>query len=415
MSAAARGARGAVGLGLAVAVVGVLPSFLLGALAVQMGRDLGFGPAGLGGATAAFFVVSAFGSVPLGLLADRLGGPRSLRACALGSAACCAAVAVLARSYPSLIAVLVAGGAANGMAQPAVNAFLAGRVPADRQGVVFGIKQSAIPGAVLLSGLSVPLVALTVGWRWAYVGAAVLGLVVAAAVRSEERDSPTPPRSTSAPAPPSRAPTRTPSARVLGPLAVAACLGAFSGTALGAFLVTSSVDAGIEEGRAGVLLAAGSAVCIVARVVVGWLADRHASEGLMPAAALLAGGTVGYALLAAGSPWTIVVGSLLAFGLTWASPGLLNFAVVARTPGAAAKATGVTQSGVYVGAGLGPLLFGQIVASVSLEAAWIAAAVSAGLGGGIVAWWRRVEKRSHPERGGRPSSGSRPFQVPSGP
>jgi MFS family permease len=110
VSAAARGARGAVGLGLAVAVVGVLPSFLLGALAVQMGRDLGFGPAGLGGATAAFFVVSAFGSVPLGLLADRLGGPRSLRACALGSAACCAAVAVLARSYPSLIAVLVAGG-----------------------------------------------------------------------------------------------------------------------------------------------------------------------------------------------------------------------------------------------------------------------------------------------------------------
>ncbi|MEJ7716652.1 MAG: hypothetical protein WKF31_01330 [Thermoleophilaceae bacterium] len=33
------------------------------------------------------------------------------------------------------------------MTQPAVNAFLAGRVPADRQGVVFGIKQSAIPGA----------------------------------------------------------------------------------------------------------------------------------------------------------------------------------------------------------------------------------------------------------------------------
>lgn len=408
-SGATRGASRAVGVGLAVAVVGVLPSFMLGALAVQMGRDLGFGPAGLGGATAAFFVVSAIGSLPLGLLADRLGGPRSLRFSALGSAACSAAVALLARSYPSLIAVLLAGGAANGMTQPAVNAFLAGRVPADRQGVVFGIKQSAIPGAVLLSGLSVPLVALTVGWRWAYVGAAVLSLAVAAAVRSE------PATPGSAPAPvdaarSSRAPVRTPSARVLGPLAFAACLGAFSGTALGAFVVTSAVAAGIEEGRAGILLAAGSAVCILVRVAAGWLADRRASEGLMPAAGLLAGGTFGFVLLALGSPAAVVVGSLLGFGLTWASPGLLNFAVVARTPGAAARATGVTQSGVYVGAGLGPLVFGQIVVSVSLGAAWIAAAVSAALAGAIVAWWRRAEMRSHPV-----ASGSRPFHVPSAP
>jgi len=115
--------------GLAVAVAGVLPAFRLGALALQMGSELGFGVAGLGGATTAFFVISAVGSVPLGRLADRLGGRTAMRTAAVGSAACLLGVALLARSYVSLLVVLVAGGVANALAQPAVNAFLAGRWP----------------------------------------------------------------------------------------------------------------------------------------------------------------------------------------------------------------------------------------------------------------------------------------------
>lgn len=50
-------ARAQVGAGLqavAVSIVGVLPAFLVGALAVQLRADLGTGLAGIGLATAAF-------------------------------------------------------------------------------------------------------------------------------------------------------------------------------------------------------------------------------------------------------------------------------------------------------------------------------------------------------------------------
>ncbi len=368
--------------GLAVAVVGVLPSFLLGALALQVGRELHFGAAGLGGATTAFFAVSALGSVPFGRLAERFGGGMAMRVSALGSAACLMGVALFARSYTSLLLILVAGGMANSLAQPAVNAFLAGRVAARRQGLVFGVKQSAIPVAVLLSGLSLPLVALTVGWRYAYLGGALMAIGAASAVSVAARVP-------AAPVPP--APER-PRVRRLAPLGVAAALGAFSGTALGAFLVTAAVAADVSEGTAGVLLAVGSLASLVVRVGAGWLADRTSSEGLVPTVGLLAVGTLGFALLAVQTPWALVLGTLVAFAAGWGWPGLFNFAVVSRHPSAAAAATGITQTGVYVGAGVGPFVFGMVVQHVSLPAAWLAAAGSAGLAALIVAAWRRRER-----------------------
>ena len=45
----------------------------------------------------------------------------------------------------------------------------AGQVPAGRQGLSFGVKQAAIPVSTLLAGAAVPTVALTLGWRWAFV------------------------------------------------------------------------------------------------------------------------------------------------------------------------------------------------------------------------------------------------------
>jgi MFS family permease len=385
--------------GLAVAVAGVLPSFLLGALALQMGAELGFGAAGLGGATTAFFVGSALGSVPLGRLADRLGGRTAMRTAALGSAACMLGVALLARSYASLLVVLVAGGMANALAQPAVNAFLAGRVALDRQGLVFGIKQSAIPVAVLLSGLALPVVALTVGWRFAYAGGAVMALGAALAVSGAARVP-------EVSVPPER-PSAGPSVARLAPLGVAAALGAFSGTALGAFLVTSAVAADVGEGAAGVLLATGSLVSLAVRVGAGWLADRTGSEGLVPTVGLLAVGTLGFALLAVQAPWALVLGTLVAFGAGWGWPGLFNFAVVVRHPGSAAAATGITQTGVYAGAGIGPLVFGQIVEGVSLPAAWFTAAACAALAALIVARSRRLERG-----GGQDPSRGRTPEVP---
>src|SRR5690606_19508698 len=56
-----------------------------------------------------------------------------------------------------------------------------------RQGIAFGIKQSAIPLATLLGGIAVPAITLSVGWRWTYVAGATFAVLAAALVVSDRR------------------------------------------------------------------------------------------------------------------------------------------------------------------------------------------------------------------------------------
>ena len=66
--------------------------------------------------------------------------------------------------------------------------------------------------------------------------------------------------------------------------------------------------------------------------------------------AVLALGAAGIAVLATGTDPAIVIGSLLAFTFGWGWSGLFTFSVVRRNPRAPAASTGVTMTGVYVGA-----------------------------------------------------------------
>jgi MFS family permease len=60
---------------------------------------------------------------------------------------------------------------------------LSNAVPARRLGAAFGIKQSAPPATTMMAGLSVPLLAVTLGWRAGYLTSAVLAAIVAVAAR----------------------------------------------------------------------------------------------------------------------------------------------------------------------------------------------------------------------------------------
>ena len=112
------------------------------------------------------------------------------------------AAAALRKSFSSA-ALLALAGVSNAITQPAINVFMADEVPLERQGLAFGIKQSAIPAAVLASGLALPLVALPFGWRPTFVGFAVVSLVIAGIVgRSARTFAASPPR------PPAPRPTR---------------------------------------------------------------------------------------------------------------------------------------------------------------------------------------------------------------
>lgn len=378
-----------------VTVSGSLPVFLTGGLAVQVRDDLGFSAALLGVVIAVYFGVSAASSAYMGHSAQRIGLDRSVRAAATGSAVAMLMAAV-APGYAMLVAAMAVAGLANALAQPAANGILIRDVPEGWRGLSFGIKQSAIPIATLLGGLAVPLVALTVGWRWAYVLAALVALGVAAKARG----------GSGAPGGVHRGQVAA-GGRALeyAPLLVlgaSAALAAAAATNLGSFVTASAVDLGTSEATAGLVLALGSGLGIAMRLLSGWYADRRLGDPLTVVVLLLAGGTGGYALMAGGSIALFVPGVALAFGLGWSWPAMFHFAVSRRYGAAAAAATGVTQSGVYVGGVVGPITFGLIVENASYEAAWAAAGVAAALavlGMGIGRWMLAQRPVTHPSGG----------------
>jgi len=385
-------------------IASVLPVFLLGGLAVQVGAELGFSPAGLGVAVSIYFGVSALTSVPAGALVERLGAAVTARTAIVLATGCLLAIAA-ARSFPMLVAVLAAGAAANGLGQLSSNAAL-NRVPAGRQGLSFGIKQSAIPVATLLAGASVPAVALTLGWRWAFAIAAVLAAGALALVPPDGRARRRHPTGTeTASTPPSPGSRNDPdqprtATGALVVIGLAVALGAAAAGSMGTFLVDSAVSRGLAPGTAGLTLTLGSAACVAARIGGGWLADRRGTHGdVTTVAVLLAVGAVGLALLAASGPVALAVGVLLGFGFGWAFPGLVNVAVVQLHPHAPAAATSITQTGVYAGGCAGPLAFGAVAAGPGYPTAWLGAAVAMLLGAGLILLGRQLLHR-HP-RGGR--------------
>jgi MFS family permease len=352
----------------ATTTAAVIPIFLVGGLAVQISGELGFSPAGLGVVVALYFGASAVCSMPAGWLVERYGDRVTSRSGVLLSALSMLAVAVLAHSYLVLVIIMMVGAAANSLGQLSSNLSLARQVPRHRQGLSFGVKQSAIPIATLLAGIAVPTVALTVGWRWAFVvvaGLALLALPLAPngarpAVRPRGDARPSAERATLA----------------LVVVAVGAMLAAGSASALGIFLVDSSVAQHIGAATAATVLTMGSLVGVAARIGGGWLADRRGGTShLLVVAATLGIGAFGLALLAVPGMWPLVIGTVLGFGLGWSWPGVLNFAVVQLNPRAPAAATSITQSGVYVGASLGPLVFG-VLAAHSYPLAWLVAAAA---------------------------------------
>ena len=375
MTKATRAAVGAV----TTTTVAVLPVFLTGALAVQISAELGFDPAGLGLVVALYFGISALASLPCGWLVERFGSGPTSRAAVTGVAVTMTAVAAFAYSYASLVAVLLCSAWCNVLGQLSSNLTLARYVPAGRLGLSFGIKQSAIPLATLLSGLAVPAVALTVGWRWAYVIGAVLAL---AALVVTPKD--TAGRERTVPAPGERA---TAALSVIG---IAGALAAAAANALGIFLVASAVERGISPGLAGLTLTLGSVVGLTLRLTHGWLADRRSGGHIAVVAGSLLLGAGGLALLAVPGTAALVIGTVLGFGLGWAWPGLLQFAVVRLNPSAPAAATSIVQAGVYAGGFIGPVGFGFIATHASFPTAWITGAVTMVIAAALMVLGRRM-------------------------
>ncbi len=358
----------AASLGVLVIAVTILPAFLTGALGVQIEDQLGLDLTGIGALYGVLFGTSAVFSAPAGRFVQHRGWETGIRLAAGGTGLVLAALAILpgpwwAAWWPVALIFAFAGVTA-AVSQTGSNLALAVSVPPGRYGLAFGFKHTAVPVAAMLGGLAVPTIALTVGWRWAYVAAA--GFAFATAVAVPSRPGPRPPRKEKRT--PAR-PTSTPTSTLLA-LAGAAVLAHTALDALGAFMVPFAVSAGVAEGPAGILLTIGSLAGLTLRLTSGWMVDRRQHTGLPWMAALLLIGSLGFLVLASGGSTLLVVGVLLAFAGAWGWAGLLTFIVVRANPGAPAAATGIVNTGKYIGAAAGPVLLGYLADRVSFSAAW---------------------------------------------
>ena len=358
----------ATALGTLSTVLGVLPVFLLGGLSVLIGDDLGFGESALGVAVAAYFLTSAVTSVPVGRLTERIGARRATMVAGACSATLLAAIGLFANGWGVLVALLLLAGAANAMSQLSANVWVAHAVPPAHRGLAFGVKQSAIPMGTLLAGAALPLVGLTLGWRAAFVGAGILGALVVAVLL---------PRASAAPAKAARRGQLGMSMTGLVLLAVSGGMGAAAANSLAAFLVTSLVRCCMNPEGAGALLVIGSVAGITGRVTAGAYVDRRAGGEVALVAVMMALGAAGIGMIGVvDNPALAAVAVILAFAAGWGWNGLLNAAVVRLNPDAPAVATGVTQMGLYIGAVVGPPVFGVVFERIGPTPAWLGSAAA---------------------------------------
>lgn len=379
-----------VGIGL---VVPALPAFMVGALGTQVRAELGLTESALGLIVAVLFVVSALAGPLTGRLADRLGDRFAITAGTVLSFLALMGIGIAAQRWSDLVLLMICGGIGIALVDPGLARMVAGRVPERWRGLVFGVKESSIPLATMVAGFAVPLIAVTVGWRWAVTVAVVPFVAVMALLfgrRSPRRRGNGPAAdpapgaaSASDPAPAPDTPTTSRRSRTLPPgvvwLAVGAALGTAAATGVSVFLTQTAVVTGLTVGQGGVLLGVASLVGVATRIGTGVLAGRRPSAELRLMPWMLAVGAITMVFAATGTPLGLVVGSFGTFAGGWGWTALFFLALVRSAPARPGAVAGVGLSGLGVGNATGPIVFGLVAQTVSFQAAWLFAASAAAL------------------------------------
>ncbi len=341
-------------LGVLIVTTSTQPVFLVGAAFFQIGPEFGLGPLGLGILTAAFFLASSVSSPILGRWVQRVGWRRAMRFNCLASSALMMSTALFARSVWWLGGFLIVSAAVYGMSNPAANQALALHTDPDRAATVFGMKHAGIPSSTLLAGLAIPVLVVDFGWRAGFVASSLMAAAVWFLIPRSDRTE-----SASFRSAPQRG--RPLAAGLIRLLAAAAGLASLAATALGTYMVSAAVDGGFTEVAAGYLQFAGSAVSILARVLVGVFVDRRQAPGYVGLFTLMAFGGLAFVGLSSSAGAVFALVTIAAYATGWAWPGLMTFTVVDANRGAAAKSSSIMQAGVFVGAGAGPVVVGGVV------------------------------------------------------
>ena len=414
----------------AALVFAVLPTFLVGALSVPIGEDLGTGTGAIGAAVSAFFLTASVLALVGGRIVDRIGARRGYRIGMLGIATAAAAIALLASEGWHLAAWFALGGASLAFTDPSIGRTIAGSVGWRRQGIGFGIKETAIPAASMTAGFTLPLLGPAIGWQVPFLAVTVLAVGLAILVpRDIERIIPAPADDGQGGTGVARGPVRTTgrgaaraaaraqrtdddpppaaegSLRALALLATSAGIGGGAGAAVATFVVPTGLLLGLGAVAAGALLSGASILNLGIRLSVGWLVDRRPQVVFDLLVALLAAGALGMVALAlaghagpgpvavdvaagevdvattaaSAGPVAItllVLGAVLMLGPGWGWTGLVFLTATRLVPGRPAQASGAILSGLGAGGALFPIGAGWLAESAGFGWTWTVVAVA---------------------------------------
>ncbi|MCB1755941.1 MAG: MFS transporter [Gammaproteobacteria bacterium] len=353
-------------LGLTTTVQGLatLIVLALATLAPIAAPSLGVGPEAVGYQISVIYTSGALVSAFAGTLVHRFGGCAiSQAAMVLGAVGC---LGMASGSLPMVALASVLIGISYGMTNPAASQVLNRVTPAGRQGIVFSLKQTGVPLGGVVAGLSLPVLALLVGWQMAVCvvgGCALLLALCMIPLRSRwdfDRD-----RS-----------VRIAASLVSGPvlvwsvprLRVLALMG-FCFSAVQLSLMSFLVTLLVEDARWS-LVAAGGAASLVqsfgagARIGWGLLADKigNGIPVLIAIGVITVASSLVVSQLVPDWPDWLVLSVLSVFGVAaigW--NGVFIAEVVRSAPaGKAGIATGGTLTLTFAGVVLGPSLYAMI-------------------------------------------------------
>ncbi len=347
---------------LAVQVQASLVVFTPPILAPVAQHDVGVSAAAVGLVMALIYVSSVPAALVSGKVIGRLGAIRVSQLCILFSSA---GMALMAIPNPWVIAAgALIIGIGYGAVTPASSTVLADKAPLGMRSLIFSIKQTGVPIGGAIAGALVPLLIISIGWQYAAISIAVIGVAVIAAAQPIQRgiDSSQPHRQVASGTGLLEPLRMVFSHARLRELAISSF--AFSGMqmCLGSYLVVLLIErAALTVAVAGGALSVAMIAGIFGRLFWGVLADYGFSArsvlGLL--GLLMATGAMLMTLI--DNTWTLGFIYLVCFlfgasAVGWNGVYLAEVAHIAP-PGRAGSATGASLAMTYSGVVILPSLF----------------------------------------------------------
>lgn len=339
-------------------------------LAPVLAAELGISPKWIGLFISLLFAGAMAGSLVGSGFVARHGAIRVSQVSVLFCAAGIGCAGLAPASAPVLfLAAAVAVGMGYGPITAASSDILIRTTPPQRLAVTFSIKQTGVPAGTALAGALMPGLALLVGWRGAFVGLALVGLLVVAAAETTRKaldrrhavDTPFSLRSLVAPL---RIVARTPALREMVLVgftfaAVQVSLTSFLVIYVNEVLQWSLVTAGLA-------LTCATTAAVAGRIFWGIVADRWLGpvRTLSLIGFLACASSAATAFATAAWPGWVVLPLAAMFGATAIGWNGVQLAEIARRApaGQAASVTGASGFVTFSGVVGGPSLFALMTA-----------------------------------------------------